>query len=267
MAPTLPPLYFSDASLADLPSELLAEHVLSFLDWGDWAKMASTQSAWSSLLTDAAAQSQEATWELAQALLEGTHGLAPNPSRALSLLESLASEDVAPAMKQLARCYLEGYGVDADAARGQQWLEEAHTRGKDSDAAHEMALLFEYGKHGVVIDVIAAAEWFHKAAEAGHVEAMAELGLCYELGCGVEQSDEQAIEWYMKAAEQGHLTAKYSVGEAFEEARGVPQSDEEACLWYYKAAIEGDEDSRKALRRLEDIARIVVPGVGALLNV
>jgi TPR repeat protein len=69
----------------------------------------------------------------------------------------------------------------------------------------------------------------------------------------------------MKAATAGHTTAKYAVGEAFEEARGVPQSDEEACLWYYKAAVEGDEDSRKALRRLESIARIVVPGVRALL--
>jgi TPR repeat protein len=55
------------------------------------------------------------------------------------------------------------------------------------------------------------------------------------------------------------------VGEIFEEARGVPQSDEEACIWYYRAAIEGDEDSRQALRRLEGIARIVVPGVAKLL--
>ena len=94
---------------------------------------------------------------------------------------------------------------------------------------------------------------------------MAELGLCYELGCGVEQNDQLALDWYMKAAEQGNNTAKYSIGEAFEEARGVPQSDEEACLWYYKAAIEGCEDSRKALKRLEDIARIVVPGVRSLL--
>ena len=96
---------------------------------------------------------------------------------------------------------------------------------------------------------------------------MAELGLCYELGCGVEQSDEQALDWYMKAANLGHITSKYSVAECFEEARGVPQSDEEACLWYYKAAIEGDHDSKMALKRLEDIARIVVPGVRAILDV
>ena len=92
------------------------------------------------------------------------------------------------------------------------------------------------------------------------------MAMCYELGCGVEQSDERALDWYMRAANQGHLTAKFAVGEAFEEARGVPQSDEEACLWYYKAAVEGDEDSRRALRRLEDVARIILPGVGRLLD-
>ena len=95
---------------------------------------------------------------------------------------------------------------------------------------------------------------------------MVELGLCYELGCGKEQSDEKALEWYMKAADHGHVTAKFSLGEAFEEARGVPQSDEEACLWYYRAALGGDEDSKNALRRLREVARIVVPGAMGLLN-
>jgi hypothetical protein len=37
-------------------------------------------------------------------------------------------------------------------------------------------------------------------------------------------------------------------------------------MWYYKAAIEGDHDSKMALRRLEDIARIVVPGARAILD-
>jgi hypothetical protein len=75
------------------------------------------------------------------------------------------------------------------------------------------------------------------------------------------------LDWYTKAANEGHATAKFSVAEAFEEARGVPQSDEEACLWYYRAALVGDEDAKKALRRLYDIARIVVPGVAEILGV
>jgi TPR repeat protein len=296
--PILPALYFEDerapnsvsrhSTTNELPSEILS-HCLSFADWGDLAKLACVQSSWSSIMTDAAENSNDAKWELAQALLHGTSGLKQNPRRALSILKELAQVDTnennlpliaqeedmtsddtvgfAPAMKAIAECYFEGNGVPKEPTTGLAWLQASFQLGKDLNGAHETAMLYEYGRNGIAVDVVAAAEWFKKAAQAGHVEAMAELGLCYELGCGLDQCDEQALDWYTKAANCGHATAKFSVAEAFEEARGVPQSDEEACLWYYRAALVGDEDSKKALRRLYDIARIVVPGVADILNV
>lgn len=297
--PILPALYFEDArapnsasrhsTTNELPSEVLS-HCLSFTNWGDLTKLACVQSSWSNIMTDAAKHSNDAKWELAQALLHGTSGLQKNAQRALSLLKELAQVDTneknlpvipteadttsdeeivgfAPAMKAISECYFEGNGVPKEPATGLAWLQASFQLGKDIHGAHETAMLYEYGRNGIAVDVVAAAEWFKKAAEAGHVEAMAELGLCYELGCGVEQCDEQAMDWYTKAANCGHATAKFSVAEAFEEARGVPQSDEEACLWYYRAALVGDEDSKKALRRLYDIARIVVPGVADILDV
>lgn len=183
------------------------------------------------------------------------------------------------AMKKLAFLFLDGTMEKIAAAAsadndnsgtdhkniGLQWLECAFRVGRDADAAHEMALIREYGRYGVAADPSVAFAWFETAARAGHIEGMAELALCYELGCGCDPDDEQALDWYVRAAEAGHVTAKFSVGECFEEARGVPQSDTEACLWYYKAAVAGCDDSRRALKRLEDIARIVVPGVRALL--
>ncbi len=291
--PILPALYFEDARVPNdstnnhLPSEILS-HCLSFTNWGDLAKLACVQSSWSNILTDAAEHSNNAKWELAQAMLYGTSGLEQNPQRALCFLKEIAqvttdendiptgplhtntsSKNIdcfAPAMKAISECYFQGKGVAQDPTTGLAWLQASFEIGNDVHAAHETAMLYEYGRNGIEVDVVAAAEWFEKAAEAGHVEAMAELGLCYELGCGVEQSDENALDWYTKAANLGHATAKFSVAEAFEEARGVPQSDEEACLWYYRAALVGDEDSKKALRRLYDIARIVVPGVAEILN-
>jgi TPR repeat protein len=292
------------AACLELPPEILHKCLVQFADWGDLAKLACVQKSWSTILRDAAETNGYASkWALAQALLHGSNGLTANPKLAIGYLLELAnvhvneqdglpmvdvvddnedndnsssSEDnqehetqqpccFAPAMREISTCYFHGAGVDKDCKKGLAWLEATHNLGHDMDAAHEVALLYEYGHFETEIDVFAAAAWFEKAAKSGHTEAMAELALCYELGCGVEQSDELALDWYMRAAEKGHLTAKFSVGEIFEEARGVPQSDEEACLWYYKAAVEGDEDSRRALRRLEDIARIVVPGVGRLL--
>ena len=302
MQPTLPPLFFSmlgeetqtvtasspEASV-EIPVELLHRCLVDFSDWGDLAKLSCVQKGWSEIMYDAAGQSQGAKWELAQNLLQGTAGLAQNFGVAVRLLLELAGVETdeqnlplkekhqknntqkdcfSPAMKALAQCYFEGKGVSKNNDAGVAWLEAAASAdmGQDMDAAHDLALVFEYGRHGVENDIVAAADWFTKAATAGHIEAMAELGLCYELGCGVEQSDTDALDWYMKAANAGHVTSKFSVAEAFEEARGVPQSDEEACLWYYKAAIEGDHDSKMALHRLEEIARIVCPGVRAVLE-
>ena len=284
-SPALPPLYFEEQQreTPQLPSELMSM-TLEYCNWGDLAKLANVQKSWQRIMADAASHSLEAKWGLAQSLLNGTNGLSTNPIRAIEIMKELAnieidmeSEDAtitnpqvtcyAPAMNQISECYFHGIGVNKSSKTGLLWLQASFEYGEDITAAHEMALIYEYGRNEVEVDVIAAFNWFEKAAGAGHVEAMTELGLCYELGCGVEQDDETALDWYTKAANLGHVTAKFSVGEAFEAARGVPQSDEEACLWYYRAALVGDEDSKVALRRLYDIARIIFPGVSALLNV
>jgi hypothetical protein len=198
-----------------------------------------------------------------------------NPSDFIPVLDSIASDTApvfVPAVRALSDCFFHGSGTSngPNSDLGLLWLQAAFIVGHDIDAAYLLALIYErglYSDQGIAVDVIQAARWFQAAAELGHVEAMAELALCYELGCGVEVSDELAVEWYVKAANAGHVTAKFAVGEAFEEARGVPQSDSEACLWYYKAALAGDGDSIQALRRLSDIARIVIPAVGVLLDV
>jgi TPR repeat protein len=289
--PTLPPLFFnllSDSvqpvvdSGVEMPAELLHSCLVQYADWGDLAKLACVQKGWSDILMEAANQDRDSKWELAQALLKGEAGLEQNFDLAFRLLSELANVKVdeqnvpvtteetatasddcfAPAMKAISTCYFQGNGIDKDSQAGVAWLRAAYEMGQDRDAAHDLALVYEYGRHQVEIDIFAAAEWLTKAATEGHIEAMAELGLCYELGCGLEQSDTDALDWYMKAANAGCITSKFSVAEIFEEARGVPQSDEEACLWYYKAAIEGDHDSKMALRRLEEIARIVLPTIG-----
>jgi TPR repeat protein len=171
------------------------------------------------------------------------------------------------AMKKLAFCFLEGNGVQVDLTLGLAWLKAAHCHG-DVEAAYETAVIYEYSKYGVPVDIYHAAEWFLGAAQSGHVESMAEYAMCLELGCGVDHSDDTlALDWYTKAANKGHITSIFSVGEYFEEARaGLPQSDSEAVLWYFKAASLGCIDSKNALHRLRDIARIVVPGWATTLN-
>lgn len=284
--PSVNPLFFStnnneDSAFASLPVELLSPCLVEFATWGDLAKLSCVQKSWSNLLMDASIGSE---WALAEALLEGSDGLQKNPTLAMTFLHQLAgviispneagsSNDIAnyqiiankpfaPAMKRLGECYFEQNKKN----EGLAWLKAAYELGGNLQAAYDLGVVYEHGKFDVEMDVYLATEWFKKSAEGGHVDGMAEYAMCCELGCGREINDEESLEWYMKAARKGHVTANFSVGEAFEEARGVPQSDSEACIWYHKAAIEGDEGSIAALRRLSDIARIVVPGITNLLG-
>lgn len=52
-----------------------------------------------------------------------------------------------------------------------------------------------------------AFEEFTKAAEQGDADAQYNLGVMYEHGHGVDQSDLKAGEWYQRAADNGHPEA------------------------------------------------------------
>jgi len=268
--PLLPPLYFQDRGadqLLPVPTALLAS-ITNFLDWHDFMRMAQVNTSFRDMVKDSTLYGgTEAKWSLAIFLLNRDGQCHPDTKANLAIqilteLASLSDNPLPKAIRQLALCYNTGMGVVQDASMGLKWLETAHIHG-DSEAAYDIAKIHESGLYNAPVDIVKAAEWFEIAAQAGHVEAMVEYALCLELGCGVDPSEEEALDWYTKAAELGHATANYSVGEMFEEARaGLPQSDTEAVLWYWRAAVNGDHDSLRALERLSDVARIVIPGWG-----
>lgn len=74
---------------------------------------------------------------------------------------------------------------------------------------HEMFKMYDE-----VIDVLAvnnfndAAKEVRKCAEQGDREMQFLLGMFFENGCGVFQSDAMALRWYRQAAERGNMSAK-----------------------------------------------------------
>lgn len=62
---------------------------------------------------------------------------------------------------------------------------------------------------------VAFAE-FTKAADAGDMNAQYNLGVMYEHGHGVKQSDLKASEWYQLAADNGHPEAPAALQLLFE---------------------------------------------------
>ena len=160
---------------------------------------------------------------------------------------------------------------------------------EDAETCYRTAQDYYYGKNGKNKDDEAAAQWYLKAAEQGHVEsyyclgsmlkevceledaigcfqeaaelghaaAQYELGVAYSLGLGIEQNNEESIKWYRKAAEQGHEEA---IGFLEELGERVPAGGEDGAeKWYLKAAEQGNEEAieyqKKSLTNMDNKER------------
>ena len=62
-------------------------------------------------------------------------------------------------------------------------------------------------------------EWFEKAAKQGDAHAQFALGVMYEVGQGVDQSDSMAMRWYSKSAAQGNELAQTRIDGIFAKRR------------------------------------------------
>lgn len=114
---------------------------------------------------------------------------------------------------------------------------------QDGDKEFSRALLYYRGQ-GVTQDYSEAARLLRQAADKGHAEAQASLGVMFELGKGVTQDYAQAAAWYTKAAEQGFPFAQNALGTLLSEGNGVPKGDAEAARWFRRAAEQGDASAQ-----------------------
>src|SRR5258706_1986451 len=89
-------------------------------------------------------------------------------------------------------------------------------------------------------DKSAAVSWFQKAADAGDVEASAELGNMYMFGDGVAQDDAGAAKLLALAATAGHLIAQTNLGELYFTGRGVAQDRYQGVVWSVRAGERGE---------------------------
>ena len=93
------------------------------------------------------------------------------------------------ALIELASCHLTGTGVSqCNPLLAIHCLTTAYHQMKSVTPTHKLAQLYESSvqSNGLIpIDIVAAYEWYKTAALHGHVASMAELALCYKLGCGM----------------------------------------------------------------------------------
>ncbi len=84
------------------------------------------------------------------------------------------------------------------------------------EADFEMAVLAASN-----VDPEATALHMRRAAEAGHPEAVFQLGALYEQGYGVPQDDIEAARWFKRAADLGHAQADPKLKALRDAGRGI----------------------------------------------
>ena len=98
----------------------------------------------------------------------------------------------------------------------------------------------------------AAAEWYRRAADNGHVLAAHNMGNIHYSGTGVEQDDALAVYWWMQSAKAGDAIPQFRLGQMYEQGRGVEESPERAKFWYQESARRGNGNARDALDRFRE---------------
>ena len=122
-----------------------------------------------------------------------------------------------------------------------EWLSTAAARGR-AHAMAEVGLRYSNGA-GVERDLVKAAEWFEKARAAGDVSARTLLAECYLFGKGVTKNESKAIALLEEAAAANDPRAMDQLGTCYHKGIGVARDDREAFRLYSEAAKLGYLDS------------------------
>jgi hypothetical protein len=138
----------------------------------------------------------------------------------------------------------EGYHIAEQHQRNEDFVNAAKSYRKAAAKGHALSqnnlgVCYNIGE-GVECDTIQAMHWFAKASHLGLASAQFNLGMCYEISFHDFSS---AVEWYTKAAMQEDANAQNRLGLCYEAGNGVDQDEPMAVYWYHKAALQGDEDA------------------------
>jgi TPR repeat protein len=116
-------------------------------------------------------------------------------------------------------------------AEAVDWFRKAADAG-DLDGIYNLGLMYEEGK-GVKIDLPHAVDLYDKAAQAGHGDAMCRLGLIED----EEKRPDKAFSWYQKGADKNSPCAMVNLGSMYE--HGHPQGkDLNKAVDLYRSAAE-----------------------------
>eukprot|EP00163_Fabomonas_tropica_P009049 TRINITY_DN18837_c0_g1_i1.p1 TRINITY_DN18837_c0_g1~~TRINITY_DN18837_c0_g1_i1.p1 ORF type:complete len:676 (-),score=176.02 TRINITY_DN18837_c0_g1_i1:229-2256(-) len=101
-----------------------------------------------------------------------------------------------------------------------------------------------YGARGLPQNAEAAVTFFRQAAQQGDASAMAQMGMMYAQGVGVDKSNETALYYFRKGADKGHAAALTGLGHMYAHGSGVTQDNEKAFKYFTQAADKGNAEGQ-----------------------
>ena len=118
----------------------------------------------------------------------------------------------------------------------------------DADAAFNLGQAYRLGR-GVALNLGAAQAWFERAANKGHVDAQATLGLLlFQNG-----NRTGGLRWLRQAAEQGEARALLVYGTALFNGDGVTQDPVLGYAYVSRAAAQGLGPAKDTLAQMDQI--------------
>jgi len=191
-----------------------------------------------------AAESSEATPEMlvffGRCLQYGI-GVAPDPRRAVRLLERAVELNSGAAMSALGRMLEFGMGVPPDPRRAAELYRRAAELGDGAGMVRHGDRLLAAGELG------AAYNWYTRAARAEYPPACAKAGDCLARGWGVAPDPAAAVKLYEQGAKLGDADAEYKLARCFADGVGVKADPAAAAFWYKCAIAAGNRDAVREL--------------------
>lgn len=112
----------------------------------------------------------------------------------------------------------------------------------DPEAMFELAKLYEKGI-GTSQDVDRALALYRKAAELGFADAQNDLGFLYFQGAaGLKRDQSLAVDYFLKAADQRHPQAMYNVAALIDDGVVKGKTSDDAARYLYAALRSGVKD-------------------------
>ena len=163
-------------------------------------------------------------------------GVPCSPKDAFALFRSAAEQGDAEAMCYIGRMYLNGDGTEQSDKKAFRWLSEAKDKG-ETDSLSCLGFMYHEGR-GCDKDLDKALECYAAAAEAGDPEGPYNAASIY-----LEKEDyADAAKYFGMGADDGDPECMAELGLLYRDGKGVDQSGERAVELFDRAYAEGNPD-------------------------